>query len=440
MPRREVFAHYFVPYPISRDNKESTTDSYAVDYLRPEGENGAHAYCGGFLRDRPLPRPVSTSPDWVIDDLKTEIRYAMEAGITGFTVDLLYVTPGNYYWEQVLRLMRAAHELRVDAIYFSIVLMPDGSTDATADVNALIGACLDAATGPYGDVLYRIPDGRLVISPFNPEQRGVEFWRDQFLPAMATAGHAVAFVPCLLDYVAQVATYAPFSYGLSYWGDRNPRGVAETPARIADAHNRGKLFMAPVSFQDTRPYASGYQEACNTETLRGSWEYAIAGNCEWVQILTWNDYSENTHIAPSAHIGWGPIDICAYYSAKFRHAGNGPISHDAAFLSHRVQFFEQAPSYPQTSLMQLYQYSTPARNTVELLTLLTSEQTVSLVIGSNTYTYTAPAGVFAKTFPLELGTLSARIGQISVTSPFTVTDTPYVQDLNYYVASSDQHA
>ena len=56
--------------------------------------------------------------------------------------------------------------------------------------------------------------------------------------------------------------------------------------------------MQAVSAQDERPYASTYDEADNTANLRMTWTAAING-ADWVQIPTWNDYSEGTEISPS---------------------------------------------------------------------------------------------------------------------------------------------
>lgn len=57
---RKVFAHYFTQFPISLDNADPARDYYATQYLRPEGEGGAHRGNGGFLRACPLPRPPWT--------------------------------------------------------------------------------------------------------------------------------------------------------------------------------------------------------------------------------------------------------------------------------------------------------------------------------------------------------------------------------------------
>ena len=86
---RLVFAHYFPPYPISIDNKDSNADFYATSYLPQDGMNGAYAPFGGMLRDRPLPRTPRTEADWRRLDLAEEVRQASSVGIDGFSIDIL---------------------------------------------------------------------------------------------------------------------------------------------------------------------------------------------------------------------------------------------------------------------------------------------------------------------------------------------------------------
>jgi len=71
---------------------------------------------------------------------------------------------------------------------------------------------------------------------------------------------------------------------------------------MADAHGRGGIWMQPVSVQDERPNQSLYDEADNSENLRVTWTAAIA-DADWVQIPTWNDYSEGAQVAPSTGTG-----------------------------------------------------------------------------------------------------------------------------------------
>ena len=210
---------------------------------------------------------------------------------------------------------------------------------------------------------------------------------------------------------------------------------------MTDAHNRGKIWMQPVSVQDARPRSGIYAEANNSENLRATWNASINGNAEWVQLTTWNDYSEQTEFSPSSHIGWGPLDINTYYLQRFKTGSFPAISRDVLYLSHRVQPFAALPTGGQTMLMNLVGGSSPSRDTVEVLSFLTSPASVTLTAGTVSQTYTAPAGLFAQSYPLQVGQISAVINYAdgtkkTVTSPFPVQARPAIQDLQYHFVSS----
>ncbi|GAA2219630.1 hypothetical protein GCM10009850_121110 [Nonomuraea monospora] len=428
---KQVFAHYFTPYPLSLDNAAPANDYYARNYLKPEGESGKHSAYGGLLRDRPIGRdPISG--DYALEDLKTEVKQAIAAGLDGFTVDILSVT--SAHWTRVQNLIKAAEAVDPG---FKIVLMPDTNGLASVDSATLATAMAKLAASKS---VYRLDDNRLVISPFKAEGRTAAWWADWMETMETTHGIEVALVPVFLDFNKNASDFASISYGFSNWGSRNPAGNANLATNITTAHGMGKIWMQPVSVQDERPNQGIFDEAGNTENLRSSWKGAIDGKADWVQLTTWNDYSENTQFAPSVNAGWTYLDINAYYLTCYK-LGCPEITKDVAYLTHRIQPVAAAPTYAQTKLMKLRSGSTTARDTVEVLSMLNAAGKVSVTIAGATQIYDAPAGVTAKTFPLKAGTVSATVARDSATvaevvSPYPITDTPYVQDLHYRAVSS----
>ncbi|MGW0801404.1 endo-1,3-alpha-glucanase family glycosylhydrolase [Nonomuraea sp. NPDC002799] len=430
---KKVFAHYFTPYPLSLDNQAPANDYYARNYLKPEGESGKHAAYGGLLRDRPLGRDPITG-DYALADFKTEIKQAIAAGLDGFTVDILSVT--SAHWTRVQSLIKAAEAVDPG---FKIVLMPDTNGLASVDSATLATAMAKLAASKS---VYRLADNRLVVAPFKAEGRTAAWWSDWMKTMETTHGIKVALVPCFLDFNKNRDAFASISYGFSNWGGRNPAANANLTTNITTAHGMDKIWMQPVSVQDERPNQGTFDEAGNTENLRATWKGAIDGKADWIQLTTWNDYSENTQFAPSKNAGWTYLDINAYYLTCYK-LGCPKITNDVAYLTHRIQPAAAAPTYAQTKLMKLRGGSTAARNTVEVLSMLTAAGKVSVTIGGTTQTYDAPAGVSAKTFPLQAGTASATVTRSSATvakvvSPYPITTTPYVQDLHYRAASSER--
>ncbi|MFE3761776.1 glycoside hydrolase family 71 protein [Streptomyces sp. NPDC059104] len=427
-----VFAHYFTPYPLSLDNASADADYYTRNYLRPGGENGKHERYGGLLRDRPLP-VAPKDGDWEYANLRQEVRTARGAGIDGFTLDLLSLTGRNR--ERADLLMRAAHE--VDPA-FKVMLMPDMTSLDTDDPAVLADALAALARYPAA---HRLGDGRLVVSPFKAEEKSPAWWTRMMDTLRARYGVRTALVPLFLDFGAHNEAYAPISYGFSEWGSRSYAGQEGATADVDRAHGLGKIWMQPVSVQDARPNQGIYDEAGNTATLRTTWTHAIDDGADWVQLTTWNDYSEGSQFAPSLHNGYAYLDLTSYYLTRFK-TGQWPrIVRDTLYLTSRTQFAASGPTGGQSLLMSPRKGSAAPRDTVEVLSFLTEPATVRTTVGPARDEHAAPAGPHAELLPLKPGTSSAEVVRdgrtaASVELPYRVDGTVAVQDLQYYAATS----
>jgi hypothetical protein len=441
-----VFAHYFPPYPISIDNGDSRTDYYASEYLNPNGENGIHRAYGGLLRDRPLPRPPRSGDDWRALDLSEDVKQASSAGIDGFSVDIL-TTHDNPAWiahvpSLLLQMAEKTNPL------FKVMLMPDMNGDLARLTPQQMAA--EMAVLAASPAAFRLADGRLVVAPYIAENLPVSWWRDFSLAMRTTYKTEVALVPVFVDpSSANLTQFAPIAFGMSDWGSRNPTGnpVIGTPVdTIRQVHALSKIWMQPVSFQDYRPRDQIYDEAENTANLRNTWKIAIDGDADWVQIVTWNDYSENTAVAPSVRHGTAILDLLAYYISYFKWGVPPPIDHDSVFLTHRTQLIGTKPSGPQTALANLRPDSTPGRDAVEALTLLKEPAVVTLTVGSSETVCDAPSG--ASTCVAQLlqpgpasYTVSVAVARgdrtiVTLTSPYPIVANPPVQDLSYTVSGA----
>ena len=425
-----VFAHYFTPYPLSLDDQPASTDYYTRDYLTPAGEGGIHDSYGGLLRDRPLPVGPQTG-DWRLTDLEQEVRTAHAAGIDGFTTDILSLSGQN--WSQLTLLIQAAAAVDPG---FKILLMPD-MTSLHTDPATLASAIAQLAASPS---VYRLGDGRLVLSPFDAEVHTPAWWTT-VLSDLHQRGLPVAFVPLFLDFQANARAFAPISYGFSDWGVRSPSEQSGVAAEVALAHSLGKLWMQPVSVQDERPDQGIYDEADNTENLRDGWNQAISDGADWVQLTTWNDYSESTQFAPSLHNGYVYLDLSSYYLTRFKTGQWPAIVRDTVYVTNRVQFADAVPGDGQSLLMQPRAGTATPRDDVEVLSFLTAPATVDTVTGSVHGSYRAAAGVQAQLLPLQYGYNTAAVVRdgrttAEVTSAYPVLAHPQVQDLQYYAVGS----
>jgi hypothetical protein len=433
---RKVFAHYVPWIPISVDNLPAEKDYYTTQLMSPDGENGIHRAYGGLLRDRPAPRPPVKSSNFKDVDVATDISQAKSVGIDGFAVDVLSPATQDADINRLLTCARDAGDFRIQI-----------TADMTGRLAATTPADFASQIAPYlkAGSAQRLKDGRVVLGAFFAERQPVGWWSDALNEFRTTYGLDIAFVPTFLDADANLDAFAPISYGLSNWGFRNPDLVVPTSVDtgmpvdlIRRAHRLGKIWMQPVAFQDNRPKAGTYEESLNGVTNRNAWQIATKEGAEWANLITWNDYAETTAIAPSSKHGWRILDIDAYRIAIFKYGASPPVVRDTLFVSHRTQPFAAAPTTPETLLMRNIG-DTPPRDSVEVESFAMAPSVVVASIGGNRLFCDVPAGFGVCTFPLSPGVIAVGLSRdktdkVTVISPFRVTTTPSVQDMQYVVA------
>jgi len=431
-----VLAHYFVPYPLSLDNQPVASDYYTKNYLSPSGENGKFAAVGGLLRDRPLSPGTSKSKTWQVDNFVTEIKEAKSAGIDGWVLNLMSTSGQN--WQATVDMMTAADQVGD----FVVVPMVDASSSFVKSAPAAAAKLLEQL---YSHESAYEADGKYLLSSFKAEGAPVTWW-SQVMNALKSTYHiSTTFQAVFLDASDKnMRAYASIADSMGNWGSRTVRNVTNAPDYRAKAAALGKTWISPIAVQDVRFNQNKWAESDNTEAVRAAWKRAIDDKAEYVQLVTWNDYSESTQIAPSRSHGTAFLDLTRYYAQWF-HTGKKPeITSDEIVLTHRTQLVTAKPTYAQTKLMgnpTLDGTSTPARDSAEALVWLTAPGKVEITVAGQTKVFSAPAGLTSYDVPLKIGRVSAKVVRDGTTvqslaSPFAVVANPSVQDLQYWAAST----
>jgi hypothetical protein len=251
---------------------------------------------------------------------------------------------------------------------------------------------------------------------------------------------------CLSSWQQYATAYAPISAGFSSWGVRDPQTASESEhtQEAAGAHKYVPIWMAPVAPQDTRPKSANYYEMDGSLGYQTLWNDAIAGGADWVQMVTWNDYSEGTDIEPSTKIGCAFYDLTAYYINWFKLGKAPPITRDVLYYFHRTQ-----PTSASTANLKngetpfALRGATGVSNAIEVLAFLTAPGVVSITIGPKTYTGNAPAGMSAFTAPLAPGTPSFNLSRngksvLSFSSTHVISNTVVHWDMLYAAGCSSR--
>src|SRR6202041_1423618 len=409
---KKVFAHYFYPFPLQADDKPASQDYYNRNYLNPNGESGKWAAKGGFLRGRPLPVGAAEGANFQLLDVEQEVRMAIARGITGFTIDVMSVKEATDPESHLHVLLAAAQS--VDP-RFKIVVMPDMSA-LKSDADAVTRIIASVASSPSA---YRLDDGRLVVTAFNASQNPPEWWASIFAQ-LKSQGINVSFVPTFLGWGGQAKAFAAISDGFGDWGTATAGVSARMKGDPAIAHGSyGKLFMMPVDPQQFRPRDGIYVEASNSATFRNAWMSAIDGAADWVQIVTWSDFSESSEIEPSTDatlrrdIGTGFYDLNAFYATWFLLGKKPPLPHDVLYYFYRREPTNAAS--PAQTPFKPGSNATPEDN-IELLAFLAAPGTITISIGGQNFTQKAPAGITSFKVPLQPGTPEFSVARDGATA------------------------
>ncbi len=439
-PKR-IFAHYFHPFPVSLDNAAPANDYYNTQYLSRTGESGKWLKQGGFLRQRPLGVAPSTNPNWKQLNMEGQVRRAIARGISGFTFDSLAATDATNAGSDLHLMLAAAHA--VDG-RFKILIMPDMTTLGT-DITAVVKIIASVAGNPAA---FHLSDGRLVVSPFDAGLNTPVWWQS-VISLLSAQGIHIALVPTFLGWTASADLFAPFSYGFSDWGAATVAGAGAMLGDPDIVHSTyKKIFMTSVDPQQYRPKDFIYWEAGNSAALRAAWISSIHGGADWVQLVTWNDFSESSAIAPvtdatlQRNIGTGFYNLTGYFASWYLTGQEPTITHDVLYYFYRREPVTAAAS-GQSRLATVYQGV--AENDIELLAVLTSPGVLKITIGGKTYTQNAAAGVTSFKIPSQPGiplfTLSRSgsdifsfHGGVQIYGPSGLPST--VQDLTYWSGSA----
>lgn len=432
--RKGVFPHYFVPFPVSFENDPPERDYYARNYLTRAGEHNKFFRQGGYLRERPLPLGPWKSPYWRQIDMAIEIYRARLMGADGFGVDLLNLNPGEH-WTLQRMMFDVAAAVAPD---FRIIPEPDMNTLRSTSQQDLENE-LEALW--HHPASYHLPDGRMLIVPFYAEQRPPGFWKD-LIDDMATRGAPVAFMPDFLN-PKPAALYAGLSYGMTFWGDRDvdaiEKGGLVRTAQLLRMLTR--VWMAPVIPQDVRPKDSNFFEAHNSALFRSLWEAALSQNANYVHLITWNDYSEGSEIAPSSGTQFVFYDLSAYYTSWFKSGREPRITKDAIYYLHRRQIYEPGRTPRPDDIPMKLRGETPVSNDVEMIAFLVRPATLEIEEGGQRYDLDVPAGLQVFRVPAQVGRPVFRIRRdgtviVEKQSDWTIAANPDAQDPLYVGGST----
>jgi hypothetical protein len=431
--KKLVFAHWHV-FSISFDNRPASGDYYATELMSPEGLGGQYRDVGGNIRERPFPRPPRSGSDWLIQDLREDIKLAGAIGIDAFFYNIVSVDMKSPRFQGLKSILDAA---AFTPSTVKIAPNLDASILAGEPLEKIEDAIQLVAQHPG---IMRLQDGRMILGAFMPESWPIDRWR-ALLARLRNSGTQVSFCPTYLNVGKVALAYVALADTISVWAGNYLDGLAGVRFSANYAWLARKNWCAPIWAQDFRPKIGVYGEARNSELFRESWRMAIGVNADFVQMLTWNDYTESSEIRPSTGIQYSFYDLAAYYIAWYKSGREPKIVRDVLYYFHRIESTDdQLSGLLQKSRFKL-QWGGRSYNEIELLGFLTAPGQLEIEIDGHIYSSEAPAGMTSIRAPIAPGRPIFRLKRnnqtiLSFESAFEIRERSDYQDLLYRGGSS----
>lgn len=193
----------------------------------------------------------------------------------------------------------------------------------------------------------------------------------------------------------------------------------------------GKTWSIPMWHQYNNIAGSLHVEE-GTNRLRRTWDTARKTHSTLIQYVTWNDYGEDTNLAPGTATRYTIYDLTAHQIKWWKTGKEPTYDHDKVYLTYR-RFPKDVDIFPFHSRRFV-------EGVLEVATILTKPAFIKLP-GRNV-SYQAPAGLFVKQFPLAAGPVAAQVirdGKVAldVNSPDPISDKPWREGNSMVCYSSE---
>jgi hypothetical protein len=395
-----------------------------------------HAYSGDLPARKVFAHYMvccpTSGPDATLEDFKSEILAAQRYGIDGFSLN-----SGGWdkqeplYKKRTALLYEAARQLNTGFLLFISIDFCCGNGEGE-----LRDAIRSFGKHP-NQLLYR---GEPVISTFAGQGetpkvgesliRAVHEERGVIVPFFHP--HSYNEIPTVKDVEQLINDYTGVD-GYFYFG------AAGLPWQLAQSNKlhaskwlkAGKLFMASVT-----PYFRGTGNARRLFDSKGfegmalQWESAIESGATWIQIVTWNDFSEATYVLPQDTLGatkthnkiwedltnWGQLtshgaylEASRYFIYWYKNGHPPHVIDENIYLFYRPE--PKLPIGKRGAPENRLPYSgmDQLKDEIYLTAILSEPAVLSIQIGTKQYRTEINAGMQHVTVPYTTGTPLFRL-------------------------------
>ncbi|MBT4821363.1 MAG: hypothetical protein HON70_36980, partial [Lentisphaerae bacterium] len=452
-PSRQVFAHYMGCCPVAT-GPQAWHKKQEPKVLR-HGRKDKATRRGGHVRNWDLvPFGTTLTPEESAD---LEIRRAVRIGIDGFAVD---AWAGHKDARRSLDALFAAAEAK--DYPFQITICPDPACggDLVGAVKYLLEKHGDSPKlarrnsrplifgySSTGLALWHVERQRPRASKADIERlrvspEGWELMGQAFREAERKVGQPVFYHYCLSHFFHRVPkqlygtdtlTRAAGMLGkhLSALGGFGYLGPS-TADIAAAVKASGAEWSCPIGFYQKENIPYEVHAGKGVDRMVAGWERVRDTEATLLQFTTWNDYGENSNIAPAYNTRYTLYDLTGYFIAWWKTGAPPKPERDKLYIISR--------KYPPAVKVFPFEQGPYKEGAIEVVTILATPATVRLP--GRDAEFEAPAGFFRKQFPVTPGPVVAELlrdGKVvlNLANPEPVTERPFREDNSMVCMSTE---
>lgn len=209
---------------------------------------------------------------------------------------------------------------------------------------------------------------------------------------------------------------------LTIWTPQDDWSALHSHIVVDVARKLGKPFIWPVSTAFYQRRAGGrpmeYGNGFGAAKYIDAWKAAFALRPRFVEIQTWNDFSEDSAVEPTNTADDTFLDLTRYFSTWANSGHAPPISNEEVMLFHPKQLVSAMLQDPTALVTNAaWRHKTPTVDYIDVVTMLSSAATARLSLAGKRWEQTIPSGLHEwvvyvpqQDAPFRLGEVKASVG------------------------------
>ncbi len=280
--------------------------------------------------DRPVLGSYSSDDAGV---MRTHVRWAKRAGISGFIVSWKDTESLNRRLDRLVRIA-SEEDFKLALIYQGLDFVRDPLPVERVALDLELFADRWAEAEPFrifdrplviwsGTWKVNAGDIRHTVAPLRDRlmilasERTARDYERLIGPPIDTDELAPLQRHLSSDELARAAALPAVDGNAYYWSSANPdtfKGYEEKLAEMGRVvHEHGGIWLAPAApgFDARLIGGSTIVERKGGETLRRQMDAALRSSPDAIGLISWNEFSENSHVEPSVNHGDGYLRVLA---------------------------------------------------------------------------------------------------------------------------------